>query len=102
MKMKGKERYRNAGILLLRTFAKGFESRLFGLDRSKPIVLNASNIAEAVTVKMRPIRNWMKILFCCPKRRLEITEDNTNIQANEQMKAATLMFVLNDKPKTEL
>ena len=81
----------------LSTFAKGFESRVFGLDKSKPMILNPSKIAEAVTVKMRPIRNWIKILFCCPKMRPEITEDNTNIQANEHTKAATLMFELKSR-----
>ncbi len=69
MKMKGKERYRSAGIPLLRTLAKGFESRVFGLDRAKPIVSKASNIAEAVTVKMRPIRNWMKDPLLLPKEK---------------------------------
>ena len=100
MKMKGRERKRKAKMPLPSTFAKGFESRVFGLDKSKPIILNPSKIAEAVTVKMRPIRNWIKILFCCPKMRPEITEDNTNIQANEQTKAATLMFEL--KAEAEL
>ncbi len=72
---------------------------MFGFDRSSPMVLNPSNIAEAVTVKAKPIRNWIKILFCFPKMRPEITDDKTNIQANEQTKAATAMFEFNEEDK---
>jgi len=100
MKIKGKERKKKEKSELLKTRAYGLESKVFGFDRSSPIVLNPSNIAEAVTVNNRPIRNWMKILFCFPKMRPEITDDNTNIQANEQTKAATVMFELNDEDKS--
>ncbi len=72
---------------------------MFGFDRSSPRVLNPSNIAEAVTVKPKPIKNWIKIRFCFPKMRPEITDDRTNIQANEQTKAATAIFEVNDEDK---
>ena len=84
------------------TFAKGFESNVCGLDKSKPNTLNPSKIAEAVTVKIRPMRNWTKILFCCPKIKPETTDESTNIQAKEQTKAATLMLELKDEPNAEL
>jgi hypothetical protein len=45
----------------------------------------------------------MKILFCCPKIRPEITDDNTNIQANEQINTATEALELkDDRNGTEL
>jgi len=42
----------------------------------------------------------MKILFCFPKMRLEITDDRTNIQANEQTKTATARLELKDEDKS--
>ena len=57
MKMKGKERKKNEKSALLNTWAYGLESNVFGFDRSNPSVLNPSNIAEAVNVKTKPIRN---------------------------------------------
>ena len=41
----------------------------------------------------------MNILFCCPKIKFEITDDNTNIHANEQMKTANAMLVLTHEAK---
>ncbi len=70
----------------------GLESKMFGLDKSKPTALKPSRIAVVITVNAKPIRNCMKILRCCPKIRSAITEDKTNIQANEQTKAATEML----------
>lgn len=78
----------------MNTIAYGFESRVFGLDRSQPNHLKASNNAETVNVSSKLMRNWMKILLCFPKIRFEITEDKTNIQANEQIKIAVPMFEL--------
>lgn len=70
---------------------------------SKPAIFIASKSAEAVTANSKPIRNWMKILFWLPKIKPEITDDNTNIHANEQMKAATetLELSVEDKNGTE-
>jgi hypothetical protein len=49
---------------------------------------------EAVSVKTNPTRNWVKILLCFPNIRLEITEDNRNIQANAHTKTTTVVFEL--------
>lgn len=76
------------------TFAYGLDSRVFGLDRSQPKYLNASNNAEAVTVNAKLMRNWTKMLLCFPKIKFEMTEDSTNIQAKEHTKMATPMFEL--------
>ena len=86
-------------MVFLKICAYELDSNVFGLDKSNPATFNPSKIAEAVTVKISPIRNWMKILFCCPKRRFEITDDNTNIHANEQTKAATTILEFNDEAK---
>jgi hypothetical protein len=70
---------------------------------SKPAILIASKSAEAVTANSKPIRNWIKILFCLPKIKPEITEDNTNIHANEHIKTATetLELSVEDKKGTD-
>jgi hypothetical protein len=72
---------------------------VFGLDKSKPTPFNAANIPEAVNVKTKLTRNWRKILFCFPNIRLEIIEDKTNIQANEQTKIPTVMLEFNSEAK---
>ena len=79
--------------------ANGLASKVCGLDKSYPAIFIASKIAEAVTVNIKPIRNWMKILFCFPKISPEITEDNTNIQANEHTNAATETLEFNAEDK---
>jgi hypothetical protein len=57
MNMKGRERKKKENNALLNICAYGLESKVAGLDRSNPSLLNPSNIAEAVTVNNRPIRN---------------------------------------------
>jgi hypothetical protein len=99
MKIKGKERKKKENNTLLNTCAYELESRVFGFDKSTPVAFKPSNIAEAVTVNAKPIRNWIKILFCFPKRRFEMTEDKTNIHAKEQTKIATVMLLLNHEAK---
>jgi hypothetical protein len=93
--MKGNKRKKNENNALLKTLAYGLESRVFGFAKSMPADFKATNISEAVTVNAKPIRNWIKILFCFPKRRPEMTDDKTNIHAKEQTKIATVMLLLN-------
>ncbi len=97
--MKGNERKKNENKALLNTLAYGLESRVLGFAKSMPPDFKAINISEAVTVKAKPIRNWINILFCFPKRRFEITEDKTNIHAKEQTKIATVMLLFNHEAK---
>jgi hypothetical protein len=72
---------------------------VFGLDKSKPTPFNAANIPEAVNVKTKLTRNWIKILFCFPNIRFEIIEAKTNIQANAQTKIPTVMLEFNNEAK---
>ena len=72
---------------------------MFGLDKSKPTPFNAANIPEAVNVKTKLTRNWIKIRLCFPNIRFEIIEDKTNIQANEQTKIPTVMLEFNSEAK---
>lgn len=68
------------------------ERTVRGSDKSIPTSFNPAMIPEAVKVKARPTRNCVKILLCFPNIRLEITEDNRNIQAKAQIKTTTEML----------
>ncbi len=102
MMMKGRERQKKEKQALPNILAKELDSRVFGLAKSWPKVFNASNVAVPVIVNIKPIRNWVKIRFCLPNNRFEITEDNTNIHANEQTKTPTVMLELRMTPEAEL
>jgi hypothetical protein len=66
--------------------------RTLGFDKSNPTKCRKPNKAEPVMVSTKLTENWMVSLLSLPNISIDIRDDKTNIQANEQMNIVKSAF----------